>query len=260
MKFARVVFVAAGIWGFLVLTPMFFLLGTIGRMRASPITSPEFFYGFLAVAMAWQCAFFVIGGDPVRLRAMMIPAVVEKFGYVMTMAILLVEHRVAAIDAVVAAPDAFLGILFVVAFAKTRESQRTASSTVSGRTVIRVARPSDELAAVVKFYTDGVGLTQLDAFENHQGFDGVMVGTPGAAYHLEFTRPREHGAGAAPTLEYLLVFYLPDPHGWQLAIDRMIAAGYQPVPSSNPYWDRAGRTFEDPDGFRVVLQNGTWCA
>jgi uncharacterized glyoxalase superfamily protein PhnB len=56
----------------------------------------------------------------------------------------------------------------------------------------------------------------------------------------------------------LLVFYLPDAEEWRAALDRMVAAGYVPVPSINPYWDRSGRTFEDPDGYRVVLENAPW--
>jgi hypothetical protein len=119
MKFARIVFVTAGVWGFLVLTPLFFLLDTIGRVRASPITHPEFFYGFLAVAMVWQCAFIVIGLDPVRLRTMMIPSALEKFAYVLTMTVLFLQQRIATVDTVVIAPDLVIGILFVAAFAKT---------------------------------------------------------------------------------------------------------------------------------------------
>lgn len=54
------------------------------------------------------------------------------------------------------------------------------------------------------------------------------------------------------------MFYLPERLQWQAAVDRMRAAGYKPVTSFNPYWDRAGRTFEDSDGYRVVLQNAAW--
>jgi hypothetical protein len=125
MKFARVVFVTAGVWGFLVLTPMFFLFDTIGRMRASPIAHPEFFYGFLAVAVVWQCAFIVIGTDPVRLRTMMIPSALEKFAYVLTMTVLFLQQRIATVDTVVIAPDLLIGILFVVAFVKTPASPFT---------------------------------------------------------------------------------------------------------------------------------------
>jgi hypothetical protein len=56
----------------------------------------------------------------------------------------------------------------------------------------------------------------------------------------------------------LLVFYLSDPEEWRAAIDRMIASGYEAVESFNPYWERNGKSFEDPDGYRVVLQNGSW--
>ena len=121
-------------------------------------------------------------------------------------------------------------------------------------TTLRVARPTDHLDEVVRLYTDGVGLARLGAFEDHDGFDGVMLGVPGAAYHLEFTRKRGHVAGRAPTGDNLLVFYLPDGQQWQDAVNRMISAGYEPRASCNPYWDRAGRTFEDPDGYRVVFQ------
>src|SRR6187200_517856 len=120
-------------------------------------------------------------------------------------------------------------------------------------TILRVARPTNHLDQIVRFYIDGVGLIRLGAFEDHDGFDGVMLGLAGAPYHFEFTRKRGHLAGAAPTQDDLLVFYLPEIEHWQAAVDRMVAAGYEPVPSFNPYWDRAGRTFEDPDGYRVVF-------
>jgi catechol 2,3-dioxygenase-like lactoylglutathione lyase family enzyme len=129
---------------------------------------------------------------------------------------------------------------------------------MNANTMMRVARPTDRLEEVLRFYTLGLGLTQLGSFQDHDGFDGVMLGVPGAACHLEFTRRRGHTVGGAPTQDNLLVFYLPDPEQWQAAVDRMRAAGYEPVSSFNPYWDRSGRTFEDPDGYRVVLQNASW--
>jgi hypothetical protein len=125
-------------------------------------------------------------------------------------------------------------------------------------TKMRVARPTDRLDEVARFYTVGLGLTVLGSFEDHEGFDGVMVGLPGAAYHLEFTRKRGHAAGRAPTEDNLVVFYIPDEAEWRAAVDRIEAAGYAPVASFNPYWERAGRTYEDPDGYRVVLQNAAW--
>ena len=123
---------------------------------------------------------------------------------------------------------------------------------------LRVARPSDDLDALVAFYERGLGLSVLYRFDDHDGFDGVMLGSPGAPYHFEFTRAHGHAAGRAPMQDNLLVFYIPDADEWTAAVERMRAAGYEPTPSFNPYWDREGRTFEDPDGYRVVLQHGRW--
>jgi catechol 2,3-dioxygenase-like lactoylglutathione lyase family enzyme len=124
--------------------------------------------------------------------------------------------------------------------------------------VLRVARPTDNLPALLQFYCEGLGLRQLAAFTAHNGFDGVMLGHPRAPYHLEFTHQPGHVVGRAPTSDNLLVFYLPDATEWQAAVQRMAAAGFVPVPSYNPYWDQAGCTFEDPDGYRVVLQQAAW--
>lgn len=123
---------------------------------------------------------------------------------------------------------------------------------------MRVARPTDRLDEVVRFYRDGLGLQVLGSFQDHDGFDGVMLGHPGQPYHLEFTAKRGHTAGRAPTLDNLLVFYLPDAEQWKAAVERMRACGFEPVASFNPYWDHQGKTFEDPDGYRVVLQNAEW--
>jgi catechol 2,3-dioxygenase-like lactoylglutathione lyase family enzyme len=125
-------------------------------------------------------------------------------------------------------------------------------------TVVRLARPTERLEQVVRFYTEGLGLAVLDSFEAHDGFDGVMVGLPGECLHLEFTRRQGHAVGRAPTTDHLLVFYLPDREAWRASVDRMHAAGYRAVSSSNPYWNRGGLTFEDPDGYRVVLENSEW--
>lgn len=124
--------------------------------------------------------------------------------------------------------------------------------------VLRVARPTDHLDQVVHFYTEGLGLQILYRFENHEGFDGVMVGMPGEAYHFEFTHQRGHAVGRVPTQDNLIVFYISNRLEWQQAIERMNAIGYEPVKSYNPYWDINGVTFEDPDGYRVVLQNADW--
>lgn len=123
---------------------------------------------------------------------------------------------------------------------------------------LRVARPSDNLAALLRFYRDGLGLELLGRFDDHNGFDGIILGLRGAPYHFEFTHARDHPVGRAPSEDNLVVFYLPEADDWRAAVDRMRAAGYASVPAFNPYWERSGATFEDPDGYRVVLQRGAW--
>jgi hypothetical protein len=120
MNFPKVVFIAAGVWGIVVLTPLYFLLDVTGRQYAPPTAYPQFFYGFLSVAMAWQIAFLVIGWNPARFRLLMIPSIIEKLGYVATLAVLYALGRIPAADATPAFPDFLLGVLFIVAFAKTQ--------------------------------------------------------------------------------------------------------------------------------------------
>jgi catechol 2,3-dioxygenase-like lactoylglutathione lyase family enzyme len=122
----------------------------------------------------------------------------------------------------------------------------------------RVARPTDNLVEVTRLYREGLGFEVLASFENHKGFDGVILGHKGLPYHLEFTHHRGNKVGKAPSQDNLLVFYLPDTTEWKKAIERMKKHGYEPVKSYNPYWDEKGKTFEDADGYRVVLQNASW--
>ena len=119
MRFAKIVFLIAGVWGIVVVTPLYFLHDVTGQPYAAPTLYPHFFYGFLSVTMAWQIAFLVIGSNPVRFRPLMIPAIVEKLGYVVTVAVLYSQSRISQSDASTAVPDFLLGVLFVTAFAKT---------------------------------------------------------------------------------------------------------------------------------------------
>ena len=93
-----------------------------GGQYASPTAYPQFFYGFLSVAMAWQIAFFVIGSSPSRFRLLMIPSIIEKLSYVVSVAVLLGQARISATDAMAAVPDMVLGVLFIAAFARTHMS------------------------------------------------------------------------------------------------------------------------------------------
>jgi hypothetical protein len=119
VRFARIVFLIAGIWGVLVLTPLYFMFDLIGSKDPPPITHPGFYYGFVGAGLAWQIAFLIIAKYPVRLRLIMIPAVIEKFTYGIAMFALYSQARVHGSDMVFAIVDTLLGILFIVAFVKT---------------------------------------------------------------------------------------------------------------------------------------------
>ena len=120
MRFAKIVFVGAGIWGIAVLAPFYWLVDVTGRHYGAPVEYPQFFYGFMSVALAWQVAFLVIGSNPARFRALMIPSMLEKFGWVATLAVLHGQGRITATDLQPLWPDLALGLLFVGAFVKTR--------------------------------------------------------------------------------------------------------------------------------------------
>lgn len=123
---------------------------------------------------------------------------------------------------------------------------------------LRVARPVGDLDRVVQMYKVGLGLSELGRFENHEGFDGVMLGSPTTNYHFEFTFCRHHPVPPAPTVEDLLVFYIPDQEAWVRRCAALLSAGFVEVPSFNPYWSEHGRTFQDSDGYRVVIQQADW--
>jgi hypothetical protein len=98
----------------------------------------------------------------------------------------------------------------------------------------------------------------LSSVLDHAGIDGVMLGRARWPYHLELTRRRHDPIEPRPTAEDLLVFYLPDDEQWRTAVRRLRGAAGRAVTSANPYWDARGATFEDPDGYRIVLANDGW--
>lgn len=123
---------------------------------------------------------------------------------------------------------------------------------------LRLARPVSDLSRTQAMYVLGLGMQVLGSFQNHEGFDGVMLGVVGGQHHFEFTQYRGHPVSPTPTQEDLIVFYIPQRLDWQSSCADMENAGFKSVTSFNPYWDANGRTFEDHDGYRIVLQNADW--
>jgi hypothetical protein len=119
MKLAKIVFGIAGIWGLLVITPLYFMFDLIGKKDPPPINHPGFYYGFVGAAIVWQIAFLLIAREPSRLRPMMIPSVIEKFTYGIAVTMLVLQGRMHNSDMLFAGTDLLLGILFVLAYFKT---------------------------------------------------------------------------------------------------------------------------------------------
>jgi hypothetical protein len=117
---ARSIFRFAGWWGVAVLAPQFFLEAKNGRDFPPTINHPEYYYGFLAVGFAWQVAFLIIARDPVRFRPLMLPSMIEKFGFGVAAAVLFALGRVGGLFFAVSLSDWALGALFVAAYLKTK--------------------------------------------------------------------------------------------------------------------------------------------
>jgi hypothetical protein len=120
-KFAKIVYTVAGVYGLLVLLPQYFLEERTGRDYPPAITHPEFYYGFVGIALAWQVLFLILAGDPVRYRAMMIPTVLEKFTFGIAALILFLTNRMGPVMLGAAIIDLILGTLFIAAYLKTGE-------------------------------------------------------------------------------------------------------------------------------------------
>lgn len=123
---------------------------------------------------------------------------------------------------------------------------------------IRIARPTFDREALVAFYREGLGLELLGRFNDHQGYSGVILGTADRTLQLEFTTHDGQKALPAPTSEHLLVLYFDDPIDYQNVNRRLQRLGHIAVAPQNPYWEARGTTYEDPDGWRIVVFNGTF--
>ena len=119
---------------------------------------------------------------------------------------------------------------------------------------VRIARPTDQLDAVVDFYRDGLGLLELERFAGHAGYRGVLLGLPDVEHHLEFTEHVHGSPGLAPSRDNLLVLSFDGLERVHDVAARLDQSGRAAAVPENPYWAQHGAiTVEDPDGWRVVL-------
>jgi hypothetical protein len=119
MKLASRVFRFAGIYGLIVLVPQYFTEVKLGTDYPPAITHPEFYYGFLGVAISWQIAFLLIAKDPHRFRAMMIPSILEKATFGLAVLVLFFSQRTSSMTLAFAVIDLTFGAAFVLAYLRS---------------------------------------------------------------------------------------------------------------------------------------------
>lgn len=122
MRFPRLVFLVAAVYGIVALLPGYFTERRMAALYPPAVTHPEYYYGFLGVALAWQVAFLIIATDPAGFRAIIPAAILEKLSYAGATAALFALGRVASLFAVLGCIDLLFGILFAVAYARLKPS------------------------------------------------------------------------------------------------------------------------------------------
>ncbi|WP_372756391.1 VOC family protein [Mariniflexile sp.] len=122
----------------------------------------------------------------------------------------------------------------------------------------RIARPTNQLAAIKIFYIEGLGFKEIGSFTEHEGYSGIMLGFPNSQYHLEFTTHKDGEQLPPPTKENLLVLYFDTVEKYTKANERLLQMGINQVEPINPYWIDKSQTYEDPDKWRIVLFNGVY--
>jgi hypothetical protein len=124
MKFTKRLYLIAGIYGLIALLPLYFMEGKTGRDYPPAITHPEFYYGFIGVALAWQLGFLTISRDPRRYRPIMPAAIIEKVSYGVATVVLYLQGRTGAIILGSGIIDLLFGVLFLIAYKQTRIDDR----------------------------------------------------------------------------------------------------------------------------------------
>ena len=123
MRFAKIVFFVAGIYGLLILSPIYFMENKIGRDTPPAITHPEYFYGFVGVGLAWQVLFLVLSSDPARYRAMILPSVLEKVSWGIALIVLLSQGRLPLSAFAIGSVDWIFAFLFLAAYFTTKSGR-----------------------------------------------------------------------------------------------------------------------------------------
>lgn len=118
----------------------------------------------------------------------------------------------------------------------------------------RVARHTNDLEAVKKFYVNILKFKLLGSFENHDSYNGVFLGFPNADWHLEFTTSDEKAIHQFND-DDILVLYPQTEKIYDSVLKNILENGIMLLTPKNPYWIENGKMFLDPDGYRVVISN-----
>jgi len=141
MRFARVILGVAGVYGLIVLLPLYFERAKYERLAPPVITHLEFYYGFVGVTVAWQVAFLMIAAQPLRYRPLMIPCCLEKFSYGIAVLVLGFQNQIAAIAMAFGTVDLVLGVLFVISYVRVGSATGAEVNVTGGRS--RAPLPAD---------------------------------------------------------------------------------------------------------------------
>jgi hypothetical protein len=134
-QFARSVFFVAGIYGLIVVAPLYFLEGQIARQAPPAITHPEFLYGFTGVTLVWQLVCLLVGSHPIRYRPLMLLATLAKATYGTAAIVLYAQNRLATSTFGISMVDWIFVVLFLASYRRTRASadSRIAATPLSSR-------------------------------------------------------------------------------------------------------------------------------
>lgn len=117
---------------------------------------------------------------------------------------------------------------------------------------LRIARHTTNLKSLILFYTTFLNLEVLGSFKDHDGYDGVFLGIPSENWHLEFTVSEDLPDHHADE-DDLMVFYIDSIANYETILKKFKDNGHKEEAAKNPYWNSNGVTFNDPDGYRVVI-------
>ena len=118
-KAAKYIFLLSGLFGLIVLSPQYFLEQRVGADYPPPVTHPEFYYGFVGIALAFQVLFIIISTDPVRFRPAMIAGILEKLAFGVPVLVLYFSGRLNSVTLGFGIFDLLLGALFLWAYVST---------------------------------------------------------------------------------------------------------------------------------------------